>query len=269
LRVTPWLGLGVLAAGACGTGEGTSYILLDAPARAALIEVEAGGRHHTGALPLEVEGGQVELIGPSGRRRVALAANSLYQVDWSGQERGWALGSEVRTDVVEVAGPETAVRNLASALGAGPPQPWNGRWRLEGQDALVRLAWMGDVPEISEVDVVLTDATRSRLRSEVMDTPAEVKRGGGARPGTADQWLAALVGSYTSDAVSPSDRHTLFLDAEGGYVLQPECAQSAIRGTYRRTAGGIQLDGTDLALTIQGEGRLVGPGLVFSAGDEP
>jgi hypothetical protein len=247
-------------------GEGASYILLDPPARAALIEAEADGRHHTGALPLEVEGNEVELIRPAGRLRLPVTANTVYQVDGWGTARQWRLGEEVRTDVVEVAGAEPAVRNLASALGSRAPQPWNGRWRLEGPDALVRLSWMGDLAEITEVALVLTDEARARVRSE-LDSTAEALPAF-ARPARADEGLEALVGLYTSDRVLDAPGFTLFLDAEGGFLLEKECDPAPIRGTYRRSGGGIRLYGTDLALTILESGRLEAPGVVFSAGEE-
>jgi hypothetical protein len=263
MRVTPWLAC--LAFGACGTGEGASYIVLDPAARAALIEAEAGGRHHSGALPLEVEGDELELVGPRGRLRLPIAANRAYQVDGEGRAREWVLGEEVRTDVVEVGGSATAVRNLAWALGTRVPQPWNGRWRLEGQDALVRLSWMGDLADISEVALVLTDQARARARSDL--DPAGDRPP--ARPLRTDEGLEALVGLYTSDGGPGLPEYTLFLDAEGGFSLQKGCDPAPVVGTYRRSGGAIRLFGTDLAVTESESGRLEAPGLVFSGGEEP
>jgi len=266
LRVTPWLVLASLAG--CGTGEGASYIVLDPAARAALIESEADGHHHRGALPLEVEGNEVELIGPSGRLRLPVTARTVYQVDGWGTARQWMLGEEVRLDVVEVGGPEPAVRNLASALGARPPQLCSGRWRLEGPEVLTRLSWMGELPEISEVALVLTEEGRARARSETEGPTAALPTS--PRPMRSDEGLEALVGIYTSDATTEAPRTTLFLNAEGGYVLEKmtRCELSRVEGTYRREGGGIRLYGTDLALTIGASGRLEAPGLVFSGGDE-
>ena len=265
MRVTPWLML-VSVAG-CGTGEGASYIVLDPAARAALIEAEAGGQHHRGALPLEVEGDEVELIGPSGRLRLPVAPSTAYQVDGWGTARQWVLGEEVRTDVVEVSGVEAAVRNLASALGARAPQAWNGRWRLEGPEALTRLSWMGDLAEISEVALVLTDEGRARARAEVEGPLAALPT---PRPLRSDEGLEALVGVYASEDSAGERGWTLVLNAEGGYVLERlvGCAFSRREGTYRRDGGGIRLYGTDLALTMTATGRLEAPGLVFATGEE-
>lgn len=264
MRVTPWLVLASVAG--CGTGEGASYIVLDPAARAALIEAEAGGQHHRGALPLEVEGNEVELIGPSGRLRLPVAPSTAYQVDGWGTARQWVLGEEVRTDVVEVGGPEVVVRNLASALGART-QAWNGRWRLEGPDALTRLSWMGDLAEISEVALVLTDQGRARARAEEEGPLAALPA---PRPLRSDEGLEALVGVYASDGTAGERGWTLVLNAEGGYVLERlvRCEVSRMEGTYRRDGGGIRLYGTDLALTISASGRLEAPGLVFATGEE-
>lgn len=262
MRVTPWLGL--LAVGGCGVGEGASYILLDAPARQARIEAEAEGRHHRGALPLEIEAHEVELVGPEGRLRLPVTANTAYQVDGWGTARQWRLGEEVRTDAVEVDGDETAVRNLAWALGSRAPRRWNGRWRLEAPDALVRLSWMGDLPEISEVALVPTDEADAPSETDGLLAPGASR----VRPLRADEGLEALVGLYTSDPTPGRPGLTLFLDAEGGFVLERECDPAPVRGTYRRSGGGIRLYGTDLALTINASGGLEGPGVVFSVGEE-
>jgi len=264
--VTPWPALTFTWIAACGTGEGASYILLDPPAQAALIEVEADGRHHRGSLPFEIEGSEIQLIGPTGRLRLPVTARTVYQVDGWGTAHQWILEEEVRTDLVEVGGPEATVRNLASALGSLPPRPWNGRWLLEGPDALVRLSWMGDVADITEVGLVLTDETRARVRDELSQSGASP--GPGATPLRADEGLEVLVGLYTSDAGPGVPGYQLFLDAEGGFLLEKDCDPAPVRGTYRRSGGGIRLYGTELALTIGEAGRLEAPGLVFTAGDE-
>jgi hypothetical protein len=248
---------------ACGTGEGASYVVLDEPARAALVEVEAGGRAHTGALPLEVEGGMTaDLVTPNGRRPLRTAPGMVYEVRGAATEvLAWRLGVDVRSDAVEVGGPEGVVRPLATALGARPPQPWNGRWRLEGADVLLRLSWMGDVAEISPVALVLTEPARERARAEWRMAPGAV-RSARLEALVPDAAQAALVGLYTSDV-----GQSLFLDAEGGFVLQKDCDPSPVRGSYRSHQGRVELDGTDLALTIDGAGRLEAPGLVFSTGE--
>jgi len=260
LRVTAWLGL--LALG-CGTGEGASYVVLDESARAALVEVDVGGRAHGGALPLEVEAGApVTLFTVNGRRPLRAAPGMVYEVRGpAGDVRAWRLTGDVRTDLVEVGGPERVVRDLASALGARVPQPWSGRWRLEGPDALLRLSWMGDVAEISQVALVLTEAARAQELAEWAQPAMVPKVARGVR--TADATLATLVGLYTSDA-----GHALFLDAEGGFVLQKGCDPAPVQGTYRRSGARIDLDGTDLALTMDASGRLEAPGLVFFTGEE-
>jgi len=257
LRVTPWLGLVALG---CGTGEGASYVVLDEPARAALVEVEAGGRDHGGALPLEVEAGApVTLLTPGGRRPLRVVPGMVYEVRGPAADvRAWRLTADVRTDLVEVAGPESVVRNLASALGARTPEPWNGRWRLAGPDALLRLSWMGDVAEVTKVAVVLTDDAREGALAEWHELSRLVPKTTG--PGVEDP--AQMVGFYTSD-----DGRSLFLDAEGGFALQKDCGP-LIGGSYHRRNGRIELDGTNLALTIDASGRLEAPGLVFFAGDE-
>jgi len=257
LRVTPWLGLVALG---CGTGEGASYVVLDEPARAALIEVEAGGRYHSGALPLEVEAGApVTLLTPSGRRPLRAAPGMVYEVRGPAADvRAWRLTADVRTELVDVAGPDSVVRNLASALGARAPEPWNGRWRLAGPDALLRLSWMGDVPEVTKVALVLTDEARAGARAEWHEVRRLVPKT--TAPGVEDP--AQMVGFYTSD-----EGRTLFLDAEGGFVLQKDCEPFTV-GRYTRRSGRVELDGMNLALTIDASGHLEAPGLVFFAGDE-
>jgi hypothetical protein len=263
LRLTPWLGLMVVAVGCGDRGEGASYVVLDEPARAALVQVDVGGRVHTGALPLEVEAGApVTLLTLQGRRPLRVDTGMVYEVSGPAADvRPWTLGGEVRSDVVEVAGPASVVRNLASALGTGAPEAWNGRWRLAGPDALLRLSWMGDVAEISQVSVVLTEPAREQARASWRQPALGVARTQTAPRG--DVTLTALVGSYTSDG-----GHSLFLDAEGGFLLETGCDPSPVRGTYRKTGSRIDLDGTNLALTLDASGRLEAPGLVFLAGEE-
>jgi len=254
----------------CGTGEGASYIVLDEPARAARVEVEVGGRAHGGALPLEVESGMpVDLLTPTGRRPLTVATGMVYEVRGStASVVSWSLTEQVRTDVVEVGGPEPIVRNLASALGARSPEPWNGRWRLEGPDVLLRLAWMGDLADVTQVVVVLTERAREEARAEWTAPAAGARaRPDRAAPAFVDPALSVLVGLYTSDAAAGERPATLFLDAEGGFALQKECDPSPVHGTYRQHDGRLELDGTNLALTI-GQGRLEAPGLVFSTGED-
>ena len=264
--MTPWLGL--MAVAGCGTGEGTSYVLLDESARAARVEVEAGGRFHGGAMPLEVEAGtQVDVVTLFGRHPLRVATGRVYQVQGSaGNVFQSALGLDVRGDLVEVGAPEPVARNLASALGA-QAEPWNGRWRLQGPDVLARLSWMGDVADVSPVVPVLTEAAREQARAQW------VERATGTRlpppaAGPADALRAALVGLYLSDAPAGELPAQLFLDAEGGFSLEKGCDPAPVHGTYQQRDGRIELLGTNLALTIGSSGRLEGPGLVFSAGDD-
>ena len=60
----------------------------------------------------------------------------------------------------------------------------------------------------------------------------------------------------------------LFLDAEGNFWLHQGCDLQAVRGRYRKAEGRLELDGTNLALTIGKDGRLEAPGVVFSRGED-
>lgn len=278
MRQTTWLGILLVGAG-CGTGEGTAYILLDETARAARIEVEVDGRVHAGALPLEVEpASRVELLAPAGRRRLDVVSGHLYEARGGGGEvRDNLLGTEVRADLVGLAGPEGVVRDLASALGARAPERWNGRWRVEGPDALVRLAWMGDQAGVTAVIPVVTEAGQARAATELaqlmegLPVPAPAVRRRDPAP------IAALVGFYTGDPGPHVEPHSLHLDAEGNFTWE-RCGRgrcgdrrcSRVTGQYHVRHGQLELDGTDLAfkLRIGGDGRLEGPGVGFSIGGQ-
>jgi hypothetical protein len=253
--VTKTVLLCALVVGGCGTGEGASYILLDQEARAARVEVEVDGRPFGGALPIEVQaGGEVLLVTPVERRRLAIAPATLYEA------RGWPvavvpsrLGEDVRTDLVDVDGPAARVRDLGSALGAGTPEPWVGHWRLQGADVLVRLAWMGDLPDISAVAAIPTETPRAA------GVPAP------AVSSDPDPALAPLVGLYVSRAGrTPS---TLFLDAGGGFELLGDCASGPRTGRYHVADGRLSLAGAGLTFTIAA-GRLEAPGLDLSTEED-
>jgi hypothetical protein len=257
----------VLGLGACGAGEGDSYILLDEPARAALVEVEAGGRHHTGALPLEVQAGdRVELITPAGRRRITIDTGRLYEVSVTVVQVS-RLGQDRRTDLVDVIGPDPTVHNLASALGA-QAQPWNGRWRLAGPDAFVRLAWMGDIADVGEVLAVPTEAARAaELASLASEAPRLARL-----TTTADPLLPDVVGAYALRSEGDDAGQSLFLDAEGGFSIQRGCGHSPLVGAYHldrdRVVLAGALDGADLTLRRTPAGGLAGATLEFSPGGD-
>jgi hypothetical protein len=272
MRVTAWIAL-VIGVGGCGTGEGAAYILLDEPARAGRVEVAVDGRPHGGALPIEVDPvATVELLTPSGRRGLLVRSGRLFEVRGPGAAlQEWVLGTELHTDRVGVEGPEEMVRTLASGLGAGAPQPWNGRWRLEGPDALVRLAWMGDVAAITEVSLVPSEEGRVRARQNTASLLAAVPIGAPVpdrHPRAPDGLLAPMVGYYTSEPDRGGEAESLLLDAEGDFTWTRACDRPPIVGQYRVRHGQLELDGTNLAFRIGDAGRLEAPGLSFSTGGD-
>jgi hypothetical protein len=92
VRLIPWLGW--LLVGACGTGQGASYILLDDQSRAARVEVDVDGIAHGGALPLEVEaGGRVEVRGSTARASVAVEARARASSSTPGGPSGGTAGA--------------------------------------------------------------------------------------------------------------------------------------------------------------------------------
>jgi hypothetical protein len=264
VRLIAWLGW--LLVGACGMGQGASYILLDDQARAAGVEVEVDGLPHGGALPLEVEaGGRVEVRGGTARASVAVEGGRLYHV------RGaqavvveWALGQQVQIDLAQVAGPPVALQMLASALGARK-EGAGDRFRLQGPDVFVRLAWLGDRPEITAVEPVLAPDAIEETR--LGNAPGFVERFllPAARPreaaGRGDPTLAPLVGLYTGGA-----GESIFLDAGGTFRWHSGC--DVLQGRYQLAGGQVRLEAGPV-LQVTGEGTLQASDRVFTVrGDQ-
>jgi len=266
-----------------------AYLLIEAEVRASGAHVQVDGRPHLSALPTELDAwaSQVVVIADWGRRDVSLRPGHLSYVRGSDSRvEVWELEREVRTDVLRLTTSEEDAARLAAALGTSRPVALATRpvaaidspeqWWLEGPDAFVRLAWMGEQPAVAEASpalqpgVVAPSSRDAHWLGTALDG-ASRSLADRALPITAnapdpelvpgDTSLAGFVGLYQSGRVR------LLLDAQGGFTWfeSRPCSERARarRGAYRRNGENLILDG-EITLEPQSGGALFDGRNVFS-----
>jgi hypothetical protein len=132
--------------GACGGTPGreegaehSSYLLIDAPARAAGFHLE-GASAEDAVLPLELgEATEIDLVGPAGATRLPVAAGDLLHVRGAEGRLEWGtLGGDVDRDRLVVVGSEAAARDLADQLEGTIEASERGRFEIVGPGAFAR-----------------------------------------------------------------------------------------------------------------------------------
>jgi hypothetical protein len=220
--------------------ERDGFVLVDEEARAAGIQVAVSGEARSGALPVTVpEGAEALVVRDGAEEPLVVAPGELVEVVGP---NGEIRRSEVPRDAIGVSGDRDAVLAFAEMIGARADRGSDGRWMIEGRDAFVLAALMGDVPGVSVgAPHSITDGTRRPPRdaldvSFVLQHPvradAPVLEGPTPDP-------AALVGAYAHASV------LLVLDAAGGYAVLSD-GQDVAHGTFHVRPGGVDFVPADV-----------------------
>ena len=229
-------------AGACERpdAERDGFLLVDEEARAAGIEVAVSGEARSGALPVTVPEGAEAAVRRRGSEEplVVLPGELVEVIGPSGEIRR----SEVPRDRIGVSGERDAVLAFAEMIGARADRGSDGRWRVEGPDAFLLAALMGDVPGVS-VGALRSAAAGSRPSAQdaldvsfVLEHPVRADAPALEGP-TPDP--AALVGVYSHASVM------LVLDAAGGYAVLSG-GQDVAHGAFHVRPGGVDFVPADV-----------------------
>lgn len=238
LGLSSSLSLALALAAACEgpDPERDGFVLVDDEARAAGIELAVSGEARTGALPVAVpEGADARVVRDGAEEPLVVAPGELVEVVGP---NGEIRRSDVPRDRIGVNGDRDAVLAFAEMIGARADRGPDGRWMIEGRDAFVLAALMGDVPGVSVGALhTITGGPRpgdALAHGFVLDHPAldgSERSDAPAHEGpTPDP--AALVGVYSHASVM------LVLDAAGGYAVLSE-GRDVARGVFEVRPGGV------------------------------
>lgn len=146
------------------------YVLLDADLRRSGGVVELDGMVFDTPQPL-VAAGEALLLTPELERSVEVPADTLVHLHGAaGDVVELVLGTEVRTDAIEVWSTRALAEQLAEDLEASPISLGLGWWRLEGEDTLSVFSGLTLPEGVEQVrPAMANDAVRAsvlRLRTE-------------------------------------------------------------------------------------------------------